>query len=310
MENSNHSPRGREGLKTLARWVGIIATLLCIAYVVWMLVQSKEDLVDVARSPTVLLGLLTASALWIVLNLMLGLGWACLIRLLGGCISFQESVSISFRSQFAKYLPGNVFHLAGRVLHGRDAGLPTSMCVVATSIESAMLLVLAGLIGFPLLLSLSQALSIELALFVLAVGLVALLLGLKLDRLREPVKEMLANILSAKRFAFAAVCLYAMVFLIQLISFIVLSEAASFDAGWTFFKNLQIVSITWLAGFVVVGSPGGLGVREAAFSVFAENPDIRSTLLLVASSMRISSMLGDIASLGLGTLMHRKSVKK
>ncbi len=310
MESRDHSLSGSVELKTLARWIGILATLLCIAYVIWMLVQGEENLVEIASSPKVLLALLAACVLWIILNLILGLGWACLIRLLGGCISFHESVSISFRSQFAKYLPGNIFHLAGRVLHGRNAGLSTSMCVLATSIESAMLLTLALLIGFPLLLTVSQMLPIEFGLLILIVGLLALFLGLRFSRLREPASEILASIWSAKQFAFAAICLYAVVFLIQLISFVALSDAVSFDVGWSFFENLQIVSITWLAGFVVIGSPGGLGVREAAFSVFADNSDIRSTLLLVASCMRISSMLGDIASLGLGVLMHRKSVKE
>lgn len=267
--------------------------------------QNKEVLADIIKSPIVVLTIAAASILWVVLNLMLGLGWLGIVRLQGGRISIRESVSISFNSQFAKYLPGNVFHLAGRVFHGRKAGLSTSMCIVATTLESLVLVVLAGLIGLPFLFSLPQAIPIVLAAIGIGVVLAALFVWMRFDRLNSIVNVVLANAFSAKRFALVVIGSYAAIFLIQTITFIAFSQAFSFNFGWSYFENLQVVSVTWLAGFVVVGSPGGLGVREAAFSLFAENSDIRSSLLIVASSMRVSSMLGDVASLGLGKLMDR-----
>ena len=55
----------------------------------------------------------------------------------------------------------------------------------------------------------------------------------------------------------------------------------------------------------MIGSPGGLGVREAAFAVFALNEGMRVELLLVAALMRVASVIGDLGSLGVGTLVQR-----
>ncbi len=45
----------------------------------------------------------------------------------------------------------------------------------------------------------------------------------------------------------------------------------AFDAHVSVFRMLFITSTAWLAGFVVVGVPGGIGVREAIFTSLASS---------------------------------------
>ena len=45
----------------------------------------------------------------------------------------------------------------------------------------------------------------------------------------------------------------------------------AFDAHISVFRMLFITSTSWLAGFVVVGVPGGIGVREAIFTSLASS---------------------------------------
>ncbi len=45
----------------------------------------------------------------------------------------------------------------------------------------------------------------------------------------------------------------------------------AFDAHVSVFRMLFITSTSWLAGFVVVGVPGGIGVREAIFTSLASS---------------------------------------
>jgi hypothetical protein len=47
--------------------------------------------------------------------------------------------------------------------------------------------------------------------------------------------------------------------------------AMAFDAHISVFRMLFITSTSWLAGFVVVGVPGGIGVREAVFTSLANS---------------------------------------
>lgn len=287
------------------RCIGIAATLLCIAFVVWALSQKKEVLSGVLDSPDVVIAVLVSSMLWVFLNFQLGVGWYALVKAQKGRLTVRDSISISMRSQVAKYLPGNVFHFAGRVLLGRNAGLSTKICVIATTVESVFLALIAGLMGIPLLFDLPRAVTIGVGVFLVGATALGLVYRVRVSRRKSEEQSILAAFRGAKGFIGLALGAYTLVLGIQTCSFMIISGALSLDLGWGFFKELQIVSVTWLAGFVVVGSPGGLGVREAAFSVFAENSDVRTNLLIVASIMRVSSILGDVASLALGTLVAR-----
>ena len=103
----------------------------------------------------------------------------------------------------------------------------------------------------------------------------------------------------------ASTAAYGSVFVIQTVMFALIGSSQSLDWGLSWVGALQIVTITWLAGFVVVGSPGGLGVREAAFAVFAQNEEMRVELLLIAALMRVASLVGDLGSSGIGAIARR-----
>ena len=55
-------------------------------------------------------------------------------------------------------------------------------------------------------------------------------------------------------------------------------------------------SLAWLAGFVVPGAPGGLGVREVAFVALVAPAIDAPTAALVAVALRIATIAGDLAA--------------
>ena len=50
----------------------------------------------------------------------------------------------------------------------------------------------------------------------------------------------------------------------------------------------------WLCGFVIIGAPGGIGVREAVFSLIYINTPYLDTVLALSVLVRVISILADV----------------
>ena len=75
-----------------------------------------------------------------------------LIKAMGNRIGLGDAVTLSMLTQASKYLPGNVFHLAGRVWLARKFGIERKLAALATAGEMGLLVFVAIVIGLPWLL--------------------------------------------------------------------------------------------------------------------------------------------------------------
>ncbi len=303
---SNRGEKSVSGWKRLARYLGIVLTVICLVYIGWELRESWPALASTIRTPGTLTAIGLSAALWMVLNAMLGLGWGSLIKATGNRVGVGDAVILSLMTQAGKYLPGNVFHLAGRVWLAGKFGIERKLAAIATAGEMGLLVIVAVIIGLPWLL---QQVAIPWV-SVLLVGLIVLALlaatGIWFNRNREGLVPMISG--RGPRlmgWLLVSIVAYGSVFVIQTVLFELMAASQLLDWRLSWAGALQIVTITWLAGFVVVGSPGGLGVREAAFAVFAQNEEMRVEFLLIAALMRVASLIGDLGSLGIGALARR-----
>jgi uncharacterized membrane protein YbhN (UPF0104 family) len=73
----------------------------------------------------------------------------------------------------------------------------------------------------------------------------------------------------------------------------------------SFAMLLAAGAASWVAGFVVIGAPGGLGVREAAFVALAGGALGESEALLLIGLFRIATFLGDTLLFAAGALALR-----
>ena len=294
------------GWKCLARYLGIILTVACVVYVGWELRASGSVLAEAIWTPRSLMAIGLSAVLWIGLNALLGLGWGSLIKAMGNRVALGDAVTLSMLTQAGKYLPGNVFHLAGRVWLAGKFGIERKLAALATAGEMGLLVFVAIVIGLPWLLQHVAVPWLGIALGGLIVLALLALAGVWFKKNRD--RAQLGPVMRGPGFIswlFLSIAAYSSVFLIQFAMFEIISWSQPLDWGLNRGGALQIVTITWLAGFVVIGSPGGLGVREAAFAVFALNEGMRVELLLVAALMRVASVIGDLGSLGVGTLVQR-----
>ena len=94
---------------------------------------------------------------------MLALAWWNLLAQFGASVSKRWAIKTYGISQLAKYVPGNIFHLAGRQAMGMAAGTP-GWVLAKSSIWELVLISIAGamfsLLALPLLIpGLSVAIS-------------------------------------------------------------------------------------------------------------------------------------------------------
>src|SRR3546814_889247 len=67
---------------------------------------------------------------------------------------------------------------------------------------------------------------------------------------------------------------------------------------------------SWLIGFVTPGAPAGFGVREVVLSLWLSESMPASTVVVLVLALRIATTLGDVFSLGWGSLAHRSHQSK
>jgi|TARA_B110000483_G_C18091191_1_gene502052 glycosyltransferase 2 family protein len=204
------------------------------------------------------------------------------------------------KSQIAKYIPGNIFHFMGRHLLGSQAGVKHIVLAGATIYEILGLLSMSALISLTgmfifglgsIYLSLYQIILILLTITVvsgLVIALAPYLMSLRgiilpyhgiWDRIRNISTIYLFYLIF---FLIAGLLLAIIVNIFLEINFIITT------------KLVVIFSIAWMAGFIVPGAPGGIGVREAVIIFFITPIIGEAQGVAIAIALRFITLLGDV----------------
>jgi len=69
-----------------------------------------------------------------------------------------------------------------------------------------------------------------------------------------------------------------------------------------------LVSCSWAAGFVVLGSPGGLGVREFVIANLSAGDEEFTRFAVVATVTRLCSIIGDVFSFLVSLFFDRRLI--
>lgn len=287
-----------------ARPVGIVLTLLCVAFFVHSLLA-----IDARRLTGLPVDSLVASLfLWMVGYAILlagvSLGFVHLIQASGHRSATPgEGVVVWGKANIAKYLPGNVLHFAGRQMIGARLGWPQGSIATASLLEIALQVVLPCGLAVVLMVLFGRLAMLEksadwvvpvLLLLTLGAALLLAARGLRHwlpSRLLEPLARL---DLPSPRELLPALGW-------QLLFFVGMAVMAwSFYAlvvGYIELRHLPVVAaaflISWVMGFVIPGAPGGIGVREGAFAALGGvflTPDV---LVIVAVLMRLVTLLGE-----------------
>lgn len=299
--------------KTILKWLMYAAVLASIVFFVRAFMVHMEKLPPLAFNLTTV-SIAVLSMVSVVVAHFFGTHvWRLLMSDQGHRVPTRLAVQVFFISQLGKYLPGNVGQFIGRGVLAKSTGIPVGVAVGTAVFEgiwnlviSASLALLATVLLWDLHASQTAAPAFASKLvWILPLALVAPWLGIKvvngfLPRLSMKIGGGQMLRLPRLRTALLVSLLILVNFMQQ--GFIVKLQAeylfASPDVDW--FSIALLYSSAWVVGYVVPGSPGGLGVREAMMVLLLTPVTGAAVAAGLAVSMRLTTLLGDALTVLLG----------
>ena len=229
-------------------------------------------------------------------------------------VRWTQVVSAYGRSSIAKYLPGNVFHYAGRQVLGHAMGWPHTAMAAATLLETVLIIFVAALLAFflrtPEMASLSFPVPLPLvlggALCVVGSCWAALYNVPRLPWLRRFFDPRLMRRLALSPRLFVAMALYIVFF--ATFTLVLWAVLAEIEGGWPWpvlFKASGALVLSWLVGTVTPGAPGGIGVREAALVILLGPTLGEAVALAVALLLRLVTTAGELLYFGASVVVHK-----
>ena len=224
-------------------------------------------------------------------------------------------------AQIGKYMPGNVGHFAGRGVLGKEQGVPLGVTMATTSIETlwnlivgmglTLLALAMGVSGFGEIFQ-DSVFQTEMLVALLVVSVISPTIGILFaNRFLPGLSKKLGggNLLNPPKITTSiAVGGFILFNLIILGWALKLQAEYLFNApGGTAFQFMLLFSVAWIVGYVVPGSPGGMGVREAMMVALFTPIIGAGPTLGISVTMRVTSIMGDGLAFLLGMLSRKLS---
>lgn len=215
-------------------------------------------------------------------NLLLAQAWWLLLGHFSADTPRFGAVKLYGMSQLAKYVPGNIFHLAGRQALGMAAGIATTALAKSMVYELGLIAVAGALSGWLILPRLLPG-------FPFTAGIVlALISGATLVALLRR--------LGGKRMALAFL-MQVMFLLVSGAIFVALLELIGGTetlSAWSWLTIGSAYIFAWLVGLVTPGAPAGVGVREFILLFFLNEMVTDESLLMAVLLGRLVTVAGDL----------------
>lgn len=286
------------GVKRSLHWAG---SILAIVGVVFVVLRIREFTAQTGFSAFGWREWLTVTSLAVLYgfaSLMFAMAWWYVLRQFGATVSRRWAIRAYGLTQIAKYVPGNIFHLAGRQVIGVAAGVPAWPLAKSLGGEVGLISITGTLFGFLVLPLLGTTVSVteSVMIFTGALGVTALCLW----RFVGPD--------SAKAFGWYAGLLTASGAL-----FVAVFELVAHKSGNGVphvFPLLGAYVLAWLAGLVTPGAPAGLGVRELALLTLLNGEMSESDMLFAVVLGRLVTVTGDVLYYVGALLLPKKQAKQ
>lgn len=268
-------------LKRLVHFTGAALAVLAIIFVVRRLHTYTASLNFSQFHGIKWLILISLTLVYGAASILLSQAWWNLLAQFNARVSRQWSIKVYGTTQLTKYVPGNIFHLAGRQALGMAAGVRGWILAKSIFWELGLLVLAGGLFSFLVIPLLWPKLALWISLgmfFAVSAGVLA---GL-------------ARIISSN---VSAALLWQIIFL--MLSGLVFVAVLSLVA--TTAVNLSLISlfcgayiIAWLTGLMVPGAPAGIGVREWMLMFLLKGLVAEADLLIAVMLGRVVTITGDV----------------
>lgn len=253
--------------------------------------------------------LAAAALLSLIAVVSYGAVWPMILKRIGAPVP-KHSVRIFLQSQLGKYIPGSVWHYAGRVGLAKARGVAVRLTLVSLGVEVGASTLAAGLVGLFVLPPAAAVPLVTLGALLVGVGFgrragarrfLELVLWVAERVVRVPPAEMAP----ALRAVPVTTALYVPVWALYGAAFWLTGRALFPIPASDLLYFTATFALAWIAGMVVVFAPGGIGVREAVL-VGLLAPRIGQTeAIVVAAASRILLTGADLAGGGVALALER-----
>lgn len=287
------------------KFLGNILAIISVFFVIYRLYKMDFDWGSYENKYQIYIYTFLFSFLVIFNNFINAYAWKRYVDFFSGIKNSRfQLVNIYLKANIEKYLPGNVIQYAGRNLLAREYEVSQKSIVAASIMELIWISVSA--IFFSILISIQNVEIVGkqlwsnpvakrniIILMVLGVVIVSVLSII----LRKTKCWGLVRGYFNKRF----LILLGETFIIYVINFmlsgLLLSLIFKILHCKIDFINIASTNIlAWLAGYVVPGSPGGIGIREAVLILLLNVEYSKGVVALAAVLLRICGIAGDFLS--------------
>lgn len=241
----------------------------------------------------------------------LGLVWRAVLGALGARAAARDVFVWYQLGNLGKYVPGGVFQVLGRAELATRGGVPRSIAYNSVALSMGATYLCGALLS-ALLLPFAVASHASLdrvwwVFLVIPVGLVALhprVLSTLFLVAEKAFGSSDQRQVPAPRTSLALVARHAPGWLVNGLACYVVALAFTRDAPVVLLVFAGIAS--WVAGFLVVVVPGGIGVREAVLVAIAQTSLPGNAAVTVAIASRLAFVAGDLLGAGLAVLSSRR----
>ncbi|MBW4466953.1 MAG: flippase-like domain-containing protein [Pegethrix bostrychoides GSE-TBD4-15B] len=291
-------------VKPYLRWIILGATLFFVASA---LRQNWQDVRSLRLRESGWTWLSLGLGVTLLAHIWTGWVWSLILQELGQATARRWAVRVYLTTNIAKYLPGNVWHLYGRVVAAKQAGVSASAATLSVLLEPLLMVAAALVIA---LTNARQNWPIQLFFLVLVLAAIHPRVLNPLLKLARRVKgqapDQTSNPLQVRR--------YPLFPLLGEIGFVGLRGLGFLLTGWALAEFgleqvpslISAFSLAWVMGLVIPGAPGGIGVFEAT-ALALLTPQFPTSLVLGSIALyRAISLLAELIGAGLASLAGRK----
>ncbi len=276
-------------LKKYVRYIGNILVLISFYFIIKILLDNYQKIHIDFNLHTLTVIFIGIIGMWIG-TAGISLGWYFQLKEKYPRITFPASTFVVFFSQIGKYLPGNVGHFIGRGFLVKHI-VSKSDIVYSLFVENIILLIVAVTfgIGYLFFIDIEYYFSFyELLLVLLGIVLVSIA-GIYLVKKKislytlRPATVIKLFLLATISTLFGGLVIYLLADLFDSTNSV---SYLQYTAGF---------ALAFLAGFVVPGAPGGIGIREYSFVLLFQNQLGEGVALQIILLFRLISILGDLS---------------
>ena len=261
-----------------------IGSLIGLAGVVFVIIRiygyaEQIDLSIIDATDLAALGILVI--VYTVGNMALACSWWCLLKGVNIAVQWKWAIKVYGLSQIAKYVPGNIFHLATRQSMGMVAnlkGLPLMKSTIWELTTLSLSALLFGVLTLPLFLT-KLTIWMSLILFVTTMGMLSATFYLKYSI------SFTFGFFWHTLFHSISGTVFVVILTIVSKNLIILQDFLLLAGAYV---------LAWLTGFVVPGAPAGIGVREIVLFFLVQNKIFEPDLLLAIVLCRLVTVISDL----------------